>query len=898
MQSLPVTCFYLLLAWAIVAALPERAWSVKTQALVVIGFFGLWRYLWQAIHAVRHIIYRHKVFPRLRDEAMALEEKYPERLYIMVPSYKEEFQVSQLVFEAIIREAQTVPSRVLVCASVGSEEEVEFISKVVNSAPGGSDVDVMFMYQHDEGKRVAMGYALRAIARDFNDPVSWHPDAANDCVVFMDGDTLLEPGTLRKTLPYFRANPKLGALTTDNLGVSPNATGIFNDWYAVKFAQRNHMFQSHSLSKRVLTITGRFSVYRASAVVNEEFIRFLEADHLDHWLFGRFRFLMGDDKSTWYHLLKEGMEMLYVPDVTAVALEMRQTRFFRTTLSLMFRWYGNMLRNNWRAVKLGPKPMGGFIWWCIVDQRLSSFTPLIGPVSVLLLSIFDSWFYLAFYLSWIILTRLVMMWIYVLQGMRLRSLHIPLILYNQWVGAALKIYSMHSLDMQSWHKLRADEPSAEDSKKQRSRGDEFDPDKPGHAVLRNAVRGLLLSLNVAMLLTVCGLASGVLAVPGLSDLSYYRTQWRQGGIFATAPLHAESFSRPELVVTVPPDSGAVRRAIAAADPDQPLKIQLPAGTIDVREPIIVDRDNVSIVGAGEDATIFRSSLRSDDARAVIAVRGRMGPVVGVTREAATAGDRVLQMDGWPEDATHLWIGAPNDAALFKYMGDTNWRRSEPWIRRFLVEVSGHGDGYVILGKGLPLPYPAGAEVRAARLVSGVRLSRFSVEQRVPGLESARADARYENLAPEHAVDGVRFDWAAGSSVSDVAIRMAGSHPLVFENSLGVTAKRLRIDGAWNKGKGGHGYVRFARSHGCELVDSEVRNIRHLAFQWLASDNVVRDCILETDVNFHGGYSRDNVVTGSRVEPPATHPWGAVTRMPEGGADWAPPDGPGNVVEGY
>ena len=248
-KSLPVTFFYLFLAWAIIAALPDRAWNLKTQALVAMSFFGLWRYSWQLLHAIRHWRYRNTVFPKIRAEAMALSDKYPERLYIMVPSYKEEFQVSQLVFEALISEAQTIPSKVLIYASVGSDEEIEYISKVINSTPGGDSVDVIFMRQ-EQGKRVAMGYAIRAIARDFNDPVSWHPDAENDVVIFMDGDTLVETGMFRKTIPYFRANPKLGALTTDNLGVSPDASGVFNDWYTLKFAQRNHMFHSHSLSDR------------------------------------------------------------------------------------------------------------------------------------------------------------------------------------------------------------------------------------------------------------------------------------------------------------------------------------------------------------------------------------------------------------------------------------------------------------------------------------------------------------------------------------------------------------------------------------------------------------------------------------------------------------------------
>ena len=50
-----------------------------------------------------------------------------------------------------------------------------------------------------------------------------------------------------------------------------------------------------------------------------------------------------------------------------------------------------------------------------------------------------------------------------------------------------------------------------------------------------------------------------------------------------------------------------------------------------------------------------------------------------------------------------------------------------------------------------------------------------------------------------------------------------------------------------------------------------------------------------DINFHGGYSRYNVVSGAVVAPPAQHRWRAVTTTPRD-ARWAPPDGPGNRLD--
>ena len=87
-----------------------------------------------------------------------------------------------------------------------------------------------------------------------------------------------------------------------------------------------------------------------------------------------------------------------------------------------------------------------------------------------------------------------------------------------------------------------------------------------------------------------------------------------------------------------------------------------------------------------------------------------------------------------------------------------------------------------------------------------------------------------------------------------------------------------------------------RAFHCTLVAPTVRNIRHVAFQWSSSQNRIREGRIEVDVNFHGGYSRYNVVSATTtVAPPPEHRWQAVTTTPPT-ARWAPPDGPGNRVE--
>ena len=485
---------------------------------------------------------------------------------------------------------------------------------------------------------------------------------------------------------------------------------------------------------------------------------------------------------------------------------------------------------------------------------------------MLLLAVFDSWFYLVFYLSWVILVRLLMLWVYVLEGMRLRSLHIPLLLYNQWVGALIKIYSMFSLDLQTWDKVAGDGDGEEPSPEGQRIGGLKGLKDPCCGFLRNAMRALLLTLSFSLLVTVCGVISGVFVLPGLSEYSYYRTQWREGHLLSHPAPPMSGPSNLVRRIDVAPTVEAVNAAIASVREGERVRIVLPQAVVRVDEPILVDRDFVSVTGAGPGLTVLESDLTTPQ-EAVILVRGSKGPVVGHTIGTANRGDTVISVDDWPEDGRYIWLGAPNDDEFLDRIGDRHWRKETPWLRQFLTEVSGHGKGYVVLKQGLPALFPAGTEVRAARPVVGVSLSGFSIVQRAGDLTPEEAQGQYENLAPDHAVDGIRFDWAVDCSLQNATVRQAGRHPLVFENSANVRAAHLLIDGAWNKGKGGNGYVRFARCYNCELTDSEVRNVRHLAFQWSAANNRVLRSRIYTDVNFHGGYSRDNAVLDSEVRPP-------------------------------
>ncbi|HRD75799.1 MAG TPA: glycosyltransferase, partial [Hyphomicrobiaceae bacterium] len=174
---------------------------------------------------------------------------------------------------------------------LGSSElaDEQKIARHLKLVASDLDITLRIIRQNQPGKRVAIALILRAMSRAGL--------AKDDLVIFMDGDFVYHPGLVRKSAPLFACDPKLHALTTDE-HVIVRGPWWMQSWLNMRFAQRRMAMQSHALSNRVLTLTGRCSIFRGTHIASDEFIRLQEADYLHHWLWGTFRFLSGDDKST------------------------------------------------------------------------------------------------------------------------------------------------------------------------------------------------------------------------------------------------------------------------------------------------------------------------------------------------------------------------------------------------------------------------------------------------------------------------------------------------------------------------------------------------------------------------------------------------------------------------
>lgn len=475
----------------VVVKLPNHIWDVADAALILgLGPLAAWRYGWWITHFVRASIYSRFVFPKLRKRADVLWAGgwRPPFVHFLVTTFKERPEITEAVLESIFAECRAtgVPARIIVATGDVSDENAieDYCSRA-----GDLPASVVMVRQNQPGKRIALGLGLRAMSRYGVGP--------DDLAVFMDGDSILRGRILERCAPLFAMNPKLGAVTTDESAIV-NGPGWMQAWHDMRFAQRRLAMQSHSLSHKVLTLTGRLSIFRAAIVVEEDFIRTVEADYLEHWLWGKFRFLSGDDKSTWFSLLAGGHEMLYVPDASAITIENIGEHPCERVQQNLMRWSGNMLRNGSRALALGPRRCGFFIWWCVFDQRISIWTSLTGPVMALALSVVIGIKALLAYLVWVVLTRtMVSIVLYFYAGRIYPSF--PFLLYgNQVIASLVKVYLLFRVSKQRWL----------------NRGDQRAKQVTGGLlVFQNAMAAFLTAFYIGVFVLVVCLGTGVIRLP-------------------------------------------------------------------------------------------------------------------------------------------------------------------------------------------------------------------------------------------------------------------------------------------------------------------------------------------------------------------------------------------------
>ena len=489
---------YISLCMLAVLWLPNKIWHPELKLVTItLGTLGVWRYSWWLVHVLRSEFYQQRRFPKIRASADQVwcDGWRPRHMHFMMTTFRERHETTELVIQSICREVEAagVPSTLWLGSGDAYDENIimAYLRQHANHLP----LELVMIRQNLSGKRMAIGLVLRAMSRR-----GIHRD---DLVVFMDGDAVLAPGILRKCCPLFKNDPALQAITTDEEVICYGPKWI-QSWLTMRFAQRRIAMQSHSMSNKVLTLTGRMSMFRANHLTRHKFIRMLEADHLYHWLWGTFRFLSGDDKSTWYYMLTQDAKMLYVPDALVYTIEEIEGSGIERMTQNFRRWSGNMLRNGTRALKLGPNKIGFFIWWCVMDQRIAMWTMLVSPIVAIAATLLHDPYYIVSYIIWIAISRMALSLFLFRYS---NSVHIewPFILYfNQLLNAGVKVYCLARLSKQRWTNRGNQSSGGGDTV-----GDQ----------LKNFMAGYITTLWVVALVMTVLFYTGLVRFP---DIDYWR----------------------------------------------------------------------------------------------------------------------------------------------------------------------------------------------------------------------------------------------------------------------------------------------------------------------------------------------------------------------------------------
>ena len=847
---------------------------VKNEVFIVLGIFALWRYSWLLLNFSRAFIYSKVAYPRLKKQISHLndEKKYPKHIYFAIPSYKEESWVTIETFKSIMNELARIPSSAtLIVSTSGDPQEDAVIYQTCSSHYAFEKVELVFQHQK-EGKRIALGHSMRAIARRYYKKDTDY----NSVTFFMDGDSYLEKGFFEKLLPHFAIDSELGAVTTNEAAFIRTNSNWYKDWFNLKFGQRHTLFQSHSLSKKVLTLTGRLSAYRTDLIVQEKFISRVENDIITSVMNGKFRFLMGDDKTTWFNLLEAGWNMRYLPDVLCYSLESRDANFLDLSRSLPYRWYGNTLRNSNRALALGPKRVKSFfIWWAILDQRISMWTSLVGITGAAILGFFTSYFYFLFYIIWVLYVRIFQISIIAYNGHPVSVRTIPLMLYTQWVGSFVKIKALFNLSDQKWSK-GTEVQSSDDSVAH-----------VNHPLVKY-MPDYLMSFSYMLFFFFMLISHDAIALPDIDILKTVANKTTQNNVIKTKNFGVIPNDGKD-------DSQALNKLIHNAQNGAVLL--LPKGTIDLYAPISIQRSNISLEGISKKDTTIVSHLKTKDIAAIY-VKGKKLTKIATLEKSIQYGDNLISTSSIKkfDDLHWIKIRQPNDKAFLNSLQSKKWRRKYPYLRQEILPVSSYKSKLLFLNAKLSTDFSIDtSEIYKLQMIENIHLQNFTITHDIDGHTIQETAGIYKNLFPNHFVDMIKFNFVANSSVQNINILNSGSNPLVFENTYASIASHLYIDGSWNKGAKGNGYVRFSRAFNSSIEHSTIKNIRHLTIQWSSTNNNFSSLNMNVDINLHGGYSHDNNIENITFNIPSSHKWKGIVLTPLD-ARWAPPDGDRNYAK--
>lgn len=335
-------------------------------------------------------------------------------------------------------------------------------------------------------------------------------------------------------------------------------------------------------------------------------------------------------------------------------------------------------------------------------------------------------------------------------------------------------------------------------------------------------------------------------------------------------------------------------------------INIAAGTYSITETLLISRDDISVRGAGEGQTIFRTEIPDNKAAPTILVQPedlllRRGQI---TAEAAEGTYQVTIAALDPSDPDYdpnyefqvgdlLYMNQSNDAQWLIDSGNSDWippdAASDPateedyFLREMRSKIVAINGNVITLEDPLPYTFEAGkANVGKSTFLSDVELSGFSIVGRWG-----------DNPDPFHFEDtyldwtsiaALELDGVRDSSIHDITITNPVAHAFKLQRAHDITGDSLTAVGAHNKsGSSGYHFL-LQEAFSNDLTNLSSTDARHaVLFSSYSAEhyNNIHMLFSNRDINFHGSPDDENTIvvdrlvqnypTGSTPQWQAVHP---------------------------
>ncbi len=290
-------------------------------------------------------------------------------------------------------------------------------------------------------------------------------------------------------------------------------------------------------------------------------------------------------------------------------------------------------------------------------------------------------------------------------------------------------------------------------------------------------------------------------------------------------------------------------------------LQLEAGHYSFDRTIVVDRDDISVVGAGSGKTFIDVPANLGEEAFQIGSGSTKGAFT-LSNDMAE-GSTVMTLSGSHSFVVgdHVYLERESTAEFYAEIGDTTWANTDVALRTSIAKVVAVDGSKVTLSTGAHFDFTTG-ETTASEIsmAENVTVGGFTVDY---GLGTADP-SKFSNTLGAYSRNAViEVDGTAGLSLFDIVSHDVPSLGVNVASSTNAKIDSITMTGAHNKGDGGNGYGLQIRdvydSSFTNLSDMDMRHSVVFASWTSAVGNFVHVLQTDRDINFHGGRDHDNVV---------------------------------------